>query len=112
MAPRDAIHEYSEEREGSSWEGIDDTSRPGSKRSSEPLIFRCYLSNLLVWFFFYAYQEAGVARKSFLSELLDDYETKGTYDKEHEEDIAAMGGIIFIGKLLFPVIRIRVSNDR
>lgn len=45
-------------------------------------------------------QEAGIARSSFMTQLLEGLEDNNDHREEYEEDIAALGGIIFLGKSL------------
>ena len=40
----------------------------------------------------------GTAKDSFISTLLEDYESEGEKNEEHEEDITALGGVIFLGE--------------
>ena len=40
----------------------------------------------------------GIAKDSFISTLLEDYESEGKKNEEHEEDITALGGVIFLGE--------------
>ena len=42
----------------------------------------------------------GIAKDSFISTLLEDYESEGKKNEEHEEDITALGGVIFLGECL------------
>lgn len=43
-------------------------------------------------------QEARTAKASFIAQLLEEYETEKNKDKDLEDDIAALGGILFLGK--------------
>ena len=40
-------------------------------------------------------QRNGTAKPSFISYLLDEYERKSKVDEEHEQDIKAVGGVLY-----------------
>lgn len=44
-------------------------------------------------------QAAGISRPSFISKLLGDYDDNITKEELSEEDIAALGGMVFLGKI-------------
>lgn len=46
-------------------------------------------------------QAAGISRPSFISRLLGDYDENINKEELSEEDIAALGGMVFLGKIEF-----------
>lgn len=46
-------------------------------------------------------QAAGISRPSFISKLLGDYDENINKEELSEEDIAALGGMVFLGKIEF-----------
>lgn len=51
-------------------------------------------------------QASGIALPSFISFLLDEYEQTGSNDLDHEDDIKAVGGVVYGGsyKLHLPTL--------
>ena len=43
-------------------------------------------------------QSMGTAKPSFVRGLQDEYEAMGVKDAEHEEDMIALGGMVFTGQ--------------
>lgn len=62
---------------------------PGLHSTHRPLRLANYVARL---------QEARTAKESFIAQLLEEYETEKNKDKDLEDDIAALGGILFLGK--------------
>lgn len=55
-------------------------------------------------------QRIGAAKPSFIKDLIDDYEAMGIEDIEHEEDMIALGGMVFAGQCPIFFFAIFVSN--
>ena len=54
-------------------------------------------------------QDTGTSPQCILSELLDEYETKGEVDQEHEEDLMSVCAVVYGGICLYcaPYTQIR-----
>ena len=56
-------------------------------------------------------KKAGTANVSLVGNLLDDYETTGTVDLAHEDDIKLVGAAMYAGECLFNPLQ-RERADR